>query len=57
LIAGSRVPDAVCSAVAVAFSEAELAELVVAIATIDAWNHLNIARRLEPVRDGAVRSV
>jgi AhpD family alkylhydroperoxidase len=56
LIAGSHVPDEVWNAGAAAFSEPDLAELVVAIATINAWNRLNIATRLEPGRYRAVTS-
>jgi AhpD family alkylhydroperoxidase len=56
LIAGSHVPDEVWNAAAAAFSESELAELIVAIATINAWNRLNIASRLEPGRYRAVTS-
>jgi AhpD family alkylhydroperoxidase len=56
LVAGSHVPDAVWSAGAADFSEGELAQLIVAIATINAWNRLNIATRLEPGRYRAVTS-
>ena len=57
LVAESHVPDAVWSAAAAVFSEGELAQLIVAIATINAWNRLNIATRLEPGRYRAVTSV
>jgi alkylhydroperoxidase family enzyme len=50
------VPDGVWSAATAAFPEGELAELIVAIATINAWNRLNIATRLEPGRYRAVTS-
>jgi AhpD family alkylhydroperoxidase len=56
LIAGSHVADVVWSAAAAVFSEGELAQLIVAIATVNAWNRLNIATRLEPGRYRAVTS-
>lgn len=48
LIAGSRVPDAVYDEVRPHFSEKELSDLTLAIATINAWNRLSIAARLVP---------
>src|SRR5688572_22876264 len=48
LIADSQVPDAVYDAVRPHFSEKELADLTLAVATINAWNRLSIAARLPP---------
>jgi len=48
LIADGQVPDAVYEAVQPHFSEKELADLTLAIATINAWNRLSIAGRLTP---------
>jgi alkylhydroperoxidase family enzyme len=42
------VPDEVYSRVRPHFSEKELADLTVAIATINAWNRLSIAGRTTP---------
>lgn len=48
LVAGSRVPDAVYDEVRPHFDEKELADLTLAVATINAWNRLSIAGRLVP---------
>jgi len=48
LIAGDRAPDAVYDQVRPRFSEQELADLTLAVATINAWNRLSIAARTEP---------
>jgi AhpD family alkylhydroperoxidase len=42
------VPDGVWDAAAKQFSEDELANLLMAIATINVWNRLSIATRTEP---------
>jgi AhpD family alkylhydroperoxidase len=47
-VADGQVPDAVYEAVRPHFSEKELADLTLAIATINAWNRLSIAARLTP---------
>ena len=47
-IADTHVPDEVYEAVKRHFSEKELADLTLAIATINAWNRLAIATRAEP---------
>jgi AhpD family alkylhydroperoxidase len=43
-----RVPDAVYQQVRLQFSEAEIADLSLAVATINAWNRLAIASRMLP---------
>jgi AhpD family alkylhydroperoxidase len=48
LVAESRVPDHVYSEVRKQFSEKEIADLTLAIATINAWNRLAIAARTVP---------
>lgn len=48
LVAAGQVPDPVYEAVRTQFSERELADLTLALATINAWNRLSIAARLEP---------
>jgi len=48
LITNGHVPDAVHEAVRPHFSEKELADLTLAVATINAWNRLSIAARLAP---------
>jgi len=45
LVADHHVPDEVYQAVAKHFSEEELANLTLAIATINSWNRLNVATR------------
>ena len=45
-----RVSDAVYDEVRAQFSEKEIADLTLAIATINAWNRLSIAARTEPGR-------
>ena len=47
-VAESRVPDEVYNEVRKQFSEKELADLTLAIATINAWNRLSIAARTVP---------
>jgi AhpD family alkylhydroperoxidase len=47
-VADGHVPDAVHEAVRPHFTERELAELTLAVATINAWNRLSIAARLTP---------
>ncbi len=47
-IAEHHVPDAVYEKVRPHFSEKELADLTVAVATINAWNRLAIAGRTTP---------
>jgi AhpD family alkylhydroperoxidase len=47
-VAESRVPDHVYSEVRKQFSEKEIADLTLAIATINAWNRLAIAARTVP---------
>lgn len=47
-VAGSRVSDALYECVRAQFSEKELADLTLAIATINAWNRLSISARLVP---------
>ena len=48
LVADGHVPDAVYEAVRPFFDERELADLTLAIATINAWNRLSIAARITP---------
>jgi AhpD family alkylhydroperoxidase len=48
LVAEAGVPDDVWQRARASFDEGELAQLVFAIATINAWNRLNVATRLEP---------
>lgn len=47
-VSEAHVPDDVYERVRTHFSEAELADLTLAIATINAWNRLAIAARTEP---------
>ncbi|MEO5798450.1 MAG: carboxymuconolactone decarboxylase family protein [Gemmatimonadales bacterium] len=47
-VADGHVADAEYEAVRGAFSDKELADLTLAIATINAWNRLSIAARLTP---------
>src|SRR5437016_4475166 len=47
-VSETRVPDSVYEEVRKQFSEKELADLTVAIATINAWNRLAIASRTVP---------
>ncbi len=47
-IADGHAPDAVYAAVKPHFSDRELADLTLAVATINAWNRLSIAARLVP---------
>jgi AhpD family alkylhydroperoxidase len=48
LIADAHVPEAVWDRAREAFDEAELAQLVFVITTINAWNRLMIAAEVEP---------
>jgi AhpD family alkylhydroperoxidase len=48
LITNGHVPDTLYEQVRPHFSEKELADLTLAIATINAWNRLSIAARLVP---------
>ena len=48
LIADGHAPDAVFAEARGQFTEKELADLTLAIATINAWNRLSIAGRLVP---------
>src|SRR5438874_6046963 len=48
LVSDGHVPDEVYEEVRPHFSEKELADLTLAIATINAWNRLAIASRAEP---------
>jgi AhpD family alkylhydroperoxidase len=48
LIADGHVPGPVWQRAVAAFDEAELAQLLFAIAAINAWNRLMIAARVEP---------
>jgi len=47
-LADGHVPDAVYDEARAQFSERELADLTLAVATINAWNRLSIAARLKP---------
>ena len=48
LVADGNVPDGIYHAVQPHFSETELADLTLAIATVNAWNRLSVASRLVP---------
>jgi AhpD family alkylhydroperoxidase len=48
LVADTHVPDDVWERARASFDDDELAQLVMAIAAINAWNRMNIATRLEP---------
>jgi AhpD family alkylhydroperoxidase len=48
LVANDQVPNAIYETVRSQFSERELCDLTLAIATINAWNRLSIAARLTP---------
>ncbi len=48
LVADGHVPDEVYEAARPHFSQKELADLTLAIATINAWNRISIAGRLTP---------
>jgi AhpD family alkylhydroperoxidase len=50
LVAESRVPDAVYEEARRQFSDDELLALTMAVATINAWNRLNVALRTVPGR-------
>ena len=47
-VADTHVPDEVYEEVRLHFTEKELADLTLAVATINAWNRLAIAARTEP---------
>ncbi|HEU4656161.1 MAG TPA: carboxymuconolactone decarboxylase family protein [Capillimicrobium sp.] len=48
LLTDGHVPDAVWERAEAAFEREELAQLVFAIVSINAWNRLNVTTRLEP---------
>ena len=48
LVAVGHVPDGVHAQARAQFNEKELSDLTLAVATINAWNRLSIAARLEP---------
>jgi AhpD family alkylhydroperoxidase len=48
LITSGHVTDAVYNQVRAHFTEKELADLTLAVSTINAWNRLSIAARVEP---------
>src|SRR5881409_1638337 len=48
LVSDGHVPDRAYDAVRSQFNEKELADLTLAVATINAWNRLAIAARTEP---------
>jgi AhpD family alkylhydroperoxidase len=48
LIINGHVPDAIYAEVRRHFSEKELSDLTLAVATINAWNRLSISARLVP---------
>jgi AhpD family alkylhydroperoxidase len=48
LVADGHVPDAVYEQARAHFSEKELSDLTLTVATINAWNRLSIAARLVP---------
>jgi AhpD family alkylhydroperoxidase len=48
LLAESGVPDAAYEATRAEFSERELAELTMAIVTINSWNRIAVSTRMEP---------
>jgi AhpD family alkylhydroperoxidase len=48
LLVPHRVPDALYDATRTQFSDAEMAALTVAVATINAWNRLSIGARTTP---------
>jgi AhpD family alkylhydroperoxidase len=63
LVAEHHVPDSAFAEARSHFTERELADLTLTVATINAWNRLSIAARLEPgayqppqVREGRVGS-
>jgi alkylhydroperoxidase family enzyme len=47
-VADGHVPDEVYESVRTQFNEKEIADLTVAVATINAWNRLSIAGRVTP---------
>ena len=49
-ITGGHAPDALYDETRAQFTEKEIADLTLALATINAWNRLSIAARLEPGR-------
>jgi len=48
LVVTSRISDAVLAEVRPHFNDKELADLTLAVATINTWNRLSIAARFEP---------
>jgi AhpD family alkylhydroperoxidase len=54
LVSQTRVPDTVYEQARMAFSEAELVNLTMAVATINAWNRIAISfRSVHPIRAAA----
>jgi AhpD family alkylhydroperoxidase len=47
-VTGGHVPDVLYEEARAQFNEKELADLTLAVATINAWNRLSIAARLKP---------
>jgi AhpD family alkylhydroperoxidase len=56
LLTDGHVPDSVYEEVRPHFSDKELADLTLAVATINAWNRLAIASRAEPGKYQPVRA-
>ncbi len=56
-IAQGHTSDPVFDAVRTHFSEKELADVTLAIATINAWNRLSIAARLSPAKEKDISAV
>ena len=50
LLPQRHAPDAVYAEVAAQFDEAEIAELTLAIATINAWNRFGVGFAMQPVK-------
>jgi AhpD family alkylhydroperoxidase len=48
LIATETVPDAVYDAVALYFDEKQIADLILAISVINAWNRIGVSTRMSP---------
>lgn len=48
LISSNHVPDEVWNKAAAVFNEVYLAQMIMAIATINAWNRIAISTRMEP---------
>jgi len=56
LVVNGHIPDEVYAEARGQFNEKELADLTLAIATINAWNRLSIAARLRPGKYEAARN-